>query len=119
MHDLHLKDIFLSLVFIILLFLSQFLLKQGAEAFPFPSGSNFYYAGFLWIISAIVVYGLIIRIIQNKKNSGWKFEIIGGGFFYFIVVAGASVFLDEYVSIEQWLGVGLISVGVVLISGDS
>lgn len=119
MRDLHLKDIFHAFVLIFLLFMSQFLLKQGAEAFPFPAGSNFHYAGFLWIISAIVVYGLTIRIIQNRKNGGWNFEIVGSGFFYLSVAAGASVFLDEYVSMEQWLGVGLISVGVVLISGDN
>ena len=100
------------------IFTTQFLLKYGLNANQVLPGYFLRVSSFLWIFSGAVFYFWTILLIRNQKIKMGNAAVFFGGFIYIFVVGLAAFFFNEYVSLSQWVGVGLISVGVILVSGD-
>lgn len=103
---------------------SQLLLKKGVGglAASGPPGANlpFLVRAFLspYVISALVLQamGYIIWImVISRVKLGYAFAV-SGGFFYILLAAAGWLLFNEALSFLQWLGILLITTGVILMN---
>ncbi|MFZ5516051.1 MAG: hypothetical protein ACOY90_05405 [Candidatus Zhuqueibacterota bacterium] len=103
---------------LILIVMTQFFLKLGMNAAQSAGVGSLLASDLIWLLPGIAVYFLALLLIRNRSGELGHTAVLFGGVMNVVVVELASLILNEYVSLEHWVGVGLISVGAILISGD-
>jgi len=103
---------------------SQLLLKQAMKAIPAPGaisdlGGFFFHAALSpWVYASLLMQiagYLVWLIVVSKEQLGVAFAT-SGAFFYLLVGLSAWLIHGERLSLPQWTGIGLITLGVVLVS---
>ena len=118
------REILMILVVTSCTITSQLLVKLGVNrlAIRDPTGNI---TGWLWgvitspsIIGAVVVQAmgfLLWVVVVARMKLGVAFAI-SGAFFYILIAFGGWIFYGERLNLTQWLGLLLISGGVLLMS---
>ena len=104
---------------------SQLLLKQAMKAIAAPTGQAADLGRFFldaavspWIYGslALQVTGYLVwLIVVSKEQLGVAFAT-SGAFFYLLVGLSAWLIHGERLTLPQWSGIGLITLGVLLVS---
>lgn len=102
---------------------SQLLLKKAIGTIgPIAEVSKFefLYAALTspYVITAIALQGIGFMLwffVLSKVKLGMAFAI-SGAFFYILIAISTWVFFGEKLTIPQWIGLVLISFGVILLS---
>lgn len=71
---------------------------------------------FAWLALAIQVCGYVIWLLVLSREKMAVAFAISGSFFYLVVGLAGWIFYAERLSMAQWLGMCLISAGVLLIA---
>ena len=103
---------------------SQLLLKQAMKSIAGPGGlhdlGRFFVAAGLspWVYGSLLLQiagYLVWLIVVSKEQLGVAFAT-SGAFFYLLVGLSAWLIHGERLSIVQWTGIGLITLGVLCVS---
>jgi multidrug transporter EmrE-like cation transporter len=103
---------------------SQLLLKQAMKSIQAPAATGDLGRFFLESAVSPWVYGslllqmagyLVWLIVVSKEQLGVAFAT-SGAFFYLLVGLSAWLIHGERLSLSQWTGIGLITLGVLLVS---
>lgn len=106
---------------------SQLLVKRGVNAIAEKSPDL---EGVRWLLAAIVSPSILLAIaiqgvgffvwvaVVSRMKLGMAFAI-SGAFFYLLIAASSWYFYGERLNPLQWLGLALISSGVVLVISQS
>ncbi|WP_372372265.1 SMR family transporter [Xanthomonas sp. NCPPB 1638] len=106
---------------------SQLLVKRGltqiAARVPSPEGIAWLVAAVLSpsVITAIVMQGVgfvVWMLVVRHVKLGVAFAI-SGAFFYLLLALLSWLFYGERLAAWQWVGLGLISAGVALVSSNA
>ncbi|MEF3307956.1 SMR family transporter [Paenibacillus sp. GYB004] len=103
--------------------LGQVFLKWGVSPADEPAGGTGAVAGLLRALSSwplwagLAAYGfsLLLWLFALKKfplSTAYPMVSLG----YIVVMAAGAIFFQETVSVQKWVGVGLISCGVIFIA---
>jgi len=71
-----------------------------------------------WVISAVMIQGLgfvVWVMVVSRMKVGVAFAI-SGAFFYLLVAAASWRFYGEALAPRQWLGLAIISIGVLVLA---
>ena len=103
---------------------SQLILKKAVSGISY-SLKEFGVSAFLWA-AATSPWVLLALALQGAGYVLWLFVLTGerlsvafaisGSFFYLVMAAASWYFFDERMTVLQWLGLVLISVGVLLVT---
>lgn len=103
---------------------SQLLLKQAMKTIAAPIGAADLGRFFLDAAVSPWVYGslllqvagyLVWLVVVSKEQLGVAFAT-SGAFFYLLVGLSAWLIHGERLTLSQWTGIGLITIGVLLVS---
>jgi len=103
---------------------SQLLIKGAVTAIaarsPLPTGLDWLMAVILspkvWLAVAIQGIGFLVWIaVVSRVKLGAAFAV-SGALFYILLALASWVLYDERLTVWQWLGIGFVSVGVLMIS---
>jgi len=106
---------------------SQMLVKRGVTIIATDSPGV---TGAKWLLEAMLSPSIILAIaiqgvgffvwvaVVSRMKLGVAFAI-SGAFFYLLIAAASWYFYDEKLSLMQWVGLALISTGVVVIVWQS
>lgn len=103
---------------------SQLLVKQAVTGIaarePVPTGFNWLLAAMLspGVLAAIVVQGIgftVWVVVVSRVKLGVAFAISGAFFYVLLALLGWALY-GEKLAAGQWVGIALISVGVLMVS---
>lgn len=115
-------DIFLVIISVLMAVVGQLLMKQGMNAVGRIGVGNLLAklsqtAFNLWVIGGLILYALsavLWIIILSRRDLSYVYPLVAIG--YFFVLFFSAVFFKEQVSLIRWLGVGVICLGIILVT---
>ena len=113
------KSITKIIFFIVIVTFSQVCLKYGVNTINHDKIFAIKNLLNIWLLLGILSYFFIINLTHYTSN--WKLghnSVSMGGLLYFILPVAAFIFLDEYLNIFEWIGITLISIGIILTSWE-